>query len=267
MKKICQAFRSYKNISNERVFSLKRLTQSCQSAYKLATIGLLLTVAGISGCTSSTNAQSSSSLDKWSGEWQLKDPAGSGGSIKIILTKDGKAYVIPPVPNSSEPVAYDMPLERVSDNTNLPANMKVVKLEDTVKKQANKARQSEGKTYTGAMNRAQQAYLLENNKFATTIKELQLGIKSETENYVYKIVPQSSKAQGVMSIAQARREGLNSYVGLVYLVKTNSGESTTISKLCETSQSVSKTPEIPSITKNAAKAADIECPSGFKSLR
>ncbi|MGD1914488.1 MAG: type IV pilin-like G/H family protein [Rivularia sp. (in: cyanobacteria)] len=81
----------------------------------------------------------------------------------------------------------------VSDNTSLPENIKVVKLEETVKKQANKARQSEGKFNIGAMNRAHQAYFLENNKFGTNINELQLGIKSETENYVYKVVPQSNQ--------------------------------------------------------------------------
>lgn len=264
MRKIWRLSQSCQNICSGNIWLPKILKQNLKSAYKLTSIALLLVVAGISGCNSSSNAQPSES-DKWAGEWELKDPAGSGQSIKIILTTKGKAYLIPPVPNSSESVAYDIQLERVSDNTSLPDNIKVVKLEETVEKQANKARQSEGKTYTGAMNRAHQAYFLENNKFATNIKELQLGIKSETENYAYKVVPQSNQTKSVMNIAQAKRKGLKSYVGLVYLTKIN-GDGTTIAKLCETSEFLSKPPKMPSLNQNASKSTDIKCPSGFKSL-
>lgn len=263
LKQNWQASQSNKNIFDKSVFSLKRFTLNLKTAYKLTTIGLLIAVAGISGCNSSTNAQSSKS-NEWTGEWQFKDPYGSGQSIKIVLNPEGKVYVLPPVPISGENVAYEIPLEKVSENTSLPADTKVVKLEDMMKGQANKARQSEGKSYVGSMNRAQQAYLLENSKFATSIKELQLGIKSETDNYVYKIVPQSVPER-VMNIAQAKREGINSYVGLVYITKVGN-DNITISKLCETSQSLSKPPEMPKLAKDTSKSADIKCPSGFKSL-
>ncbi|MGB7084463.1 MAG: type IV pilin-like G/H family protein, partial [Phormidesmis sp.] len=42
--------------------------------------------------------------------------------------------------------------------------------------QANKAKQSEAKTYVGSMNRAQQAYYLERGAFTGTITDLGLGI-------------------------------------------------------------------------------------------
>lgn len=241
---------------------------SLKSVYRLTTIGLLVSVAGLSGCNSSSNAQSKESVqsasDKWTGEWQLKDPAGSGGSIKIILTNKEKVYVIPPVGNSQEKVAYDMPFEKVSDNTSLPPNIKVVALADIAKNQAKKARQSEGKTYIGTMNRAHQAYFLENNKFATTIEELQIGIKSETENYIYKIVPESNQSKSVMNVAQAKREGLKSYTGLVYVTEDNNGEKITNVKLCETNQALSKPPKMPTIPNKSSEK--IKCPSDFKAL-
>lgn len=55
--------------------------------------------------------------------------------------------------------------------------------------QANKARQSEAKTYIGSMNRAQQAYYLENGTFAFNSKfsQLGLGIEDQTKNYDYSI--------------------------------------------------------------------------------
>src|SRR6476620_8630709 len=51
--------------------------------------------------------------------------------------------------------------------------------------QANKAKQSEAKTYVGSMNRAQQAYYLENTAFSNSIGQLGLGIATQTVNYQY----------------------------------------------------------------------------------
>ena len=53
--------------------------------------------------------------------------------------------------------------------------------------QANKAKQSEAKTYIGSMNRAQQAYYMENGEFTDAIPELGLGIQSSTDNYSYTV--------------------------------------------------------------------------------
>ena len=54
---------------------------------------------------------------------------------------------------------------------------------------ANKAKQSEAKTYIGSMNRAQQAYYIENGTFAFNSKfsQLGLGIDDQTKNYAYSI--------------------------------------------------------------------------------
>jgi len=51
--------------------------------------------------------------------------------------------------------------------------------------QANKAKQSEAKTYIGSINRAQQATFLEEQGFTNDISDLGLGIRSLTENYKY----------------------------------------------------------------------------------
>lgn len=126
------------------------------------------------------------------------------------------------------------------------------------------ARHIEGKTEVGAMSRAQRAYFEENNRLAKNLDELQLGIKSETDNYVYKIILQPD-SQSAMSIAQAKREGFKSYVGLTYIAKIGN-ENLTISNLCETNKFLSKPPQMPQLPKNATKPEDIKCPSGFKSL-
>lgn len=117
------------------------------------------------------------------------------------------------------------------------------------------------------MNRAQQAYYLENDKFSASIEELGLGIKPETEDYTFKIVNQSNQKKSVMNIAQAKREGFKSYVGLVYLTKidNDTGETVTLAKLCETDRALSKPPKMPKIPNNSSEK--IECPSGFKAVR
>lgn len=129
------------------------------------------------------------------------------------------------------------------------------------------ARQQEGPTYTGSMNRAQEYYFKENNQLTTNLDELELGIKSQTKNYVYKIVSQSNP-QSAMHIGQAKRRGIKSYVGLVYVIKVGE-ENTTITQLCKSIKDLplSKLPQIPKLPKNATKYEDVKCPSGFKSLR
>ena len=125
-------------------------------------------------------------------------------------------------------------------------------------------RQNEGKAYIGSMNRAQQAFFEKNNKLTTNIKELELGTKSEMDDYVYKIVLQSNP-QSVMNIGRDKRRGMKSYVGLVYVVKVE-GEDITIAELCESKKYLTQLPKMPKLAEDASKSEDIKCPSGFESL-
>ena len=105
--------------------------------------------------------------------------------------------------------------------------------------QANKAKQSEAKTYTGSMNRAQQAYYLEQNAFVTVgsnLGSLGLGIATQTSNYKYDINGNASQvtnqAQTVIATAP-----LKTYIGGVGVAtQAATSEATTIAILCEASQ-------------------------------
>ena len=84
--------------------------------------------------------------------------------------------------------------------------------------QANKAKQSEAKTYVGSMNRAQQAYFLENNEFVildTNIPQLGLGIRAKTENYEYKVTGDNAKPAKSYSYANVVKTNapLKAYIG------------------------------------------------------
>ncbi|TYQ27067.1 type IV pilin-like G/H family protein [Pseudanabaena sp. UWO310] len=125
--------------------------------------------------------------------------------------------------------------------------------------QASKARQSEAKTYTGSMNRSQQAYYLEKQEFAPNLTTLAIGIAQTTANYAYGVARTGGKAatgtsQAVGSFGAAgpttptagsgggsdtvvtlASSPLKSYVGAVSLsTPTGSNEATTLAALCET---------------------------------
>ncbi len=128
--------------------------------------------------------------------------------------------------------------------------------------QASKARQSEAKTYTGSMNRSQQAYYLEKQEFAANLTSLAVGIAQTTANYGYGVARSGGKAAtgtsqsvGVFgvagpaagltagtvanalsdTVATLASSPLKSYVGAVSLsTPTGSSEATTLAALCET---------------------------------
>ncbi|WP_035985160.1 type IV pilin-like G/H family protein [Leptolyngbya sp. KIOST-1] len=100
--------------------------------------------------------------------------------------------------------------------------------------QANKARQSEAKTYVGSMNRGQQAYRLENPTFAPGFVELAIGIPSVTTYYNYSIPAGQSGAFGALAFADRIDTALKSYVGATQLSSGSATvEATTIAIMCE----------------------------------
>lgn len=109
--------------------------------------------------------------------------------------------------------------------------------------------QSEGKTYVGSMNRAQQAYYLDGQKFSGNISDLGLGIKTETESYAYstQITDKAAFNYGI-----SRKDKVRSYVGGVVVVPATdfyadaaSDAITTIAILCEADTPGSIKPSAP----------------------
>jgi type IV pilus assembly protein PilA len=124
--------------------------------------------------------------------------------------------------------------------------------------QASKARQSEAKTYTGSMNRSQQAYYLEKQEFAPNLGSLAVGIAARTDNYTYGVGRNGTKgaagtAQSVVlfgapgpgvnttgvgtnsdSVTTLPGSALKAYVGGVSVsTPAGSNEATTLATLCE----------------------------------
>ncbi|TAD82807.1 MAG: prepilin-type N-terminal cleavage/methylation domain-containing protein [Oscillatoriales cyanobacterium] len=119
--------------------------------------------------------------------------------------------------------------------------------------QAAKARQSEGSTYVGTLNRTQQAYFVENNKFAATMAELKAGVPTKTDSFSYKSEGTADKAT---NSADKESNALKSFQGQVQLNTTTQQAE---AKLCITPEagqpSTSASKSATDITKECTFAA------------
>jgi type IV pilus assembly protein PilA len=92
--------------------------------------------------------------------------------------------------------------------------------------QANKARESEAKTYVGSINRGQQAYYLEQDKFGTNVAAIEIGIPTKTTYYEYKTAATSTSDADTSATKQGG--SVRNFAGLV---EVSAG--TTVAKICE----------------------------------
>lgn len=96
--------------------------------------------------------------------------------------------------------------------------------------QAAKAKQSEAKNYVGSINRAQQAYRIENSSFANAISSLELGL-SNTTNYTYALAGDGLK--GTATAAPSDANSLKSYTGGVFIQTSGANTGQTAAIMCE----------------------------------
>ncbi|MEG4319407.1 MULTISPECIES: type IV pilin-like G/H family protein [unclassified Microcoleus] len=143
--------------------------------------------------------------------------------------------------------------QKISEQTALPHEV-IVDLERREKL----GRQSEAKQYVASLNKGQQAFYIENARFTSSLQELGLGIKSETENYSYSIVLSNDKRL-VQAIGLSKKDGLKNYTGIVYLVKSTDSESTS-SLFCESNQPSKELPGTPAVT---SPTSNLQCPLGY----
>lgn len=96
--------------------------------------------------------------------------------------------------------------------------------------QANKARESEAANNVGAINRAQQAFYVENSQFGSDLEALDLGI-GNTKNYTYAVTTSGSALAAVANSTALGIGQLKSYSGRVWL-EASPGGSVSKSVVC-----------------------------------
>jgi type IV pilus assembly protein PilA len=92
--------------------------------------------------------------------------------------------------------------------------------------QANKARESEAKTYVGSINRGQQAYYLEQDKFGATVAAIEIGIPTQTTYYTY--ATKDTSTSDADTSATKRTGSVRNFAGEVQVTA-----GTTTAKVCE----------------------------------
>jgi type IV pilus assembly protein PilA len=124
----------------------------------------------------------------------------------------------------------------------------------------NKAMEFEGRNNIGTINRGQQAYYLEHNKFSSSIPELGIGISPQTINYQYLI---QTDRQFVVNYAQSKKPNLKSYLGVAFIgiVPNSDNAPTTQTITCE----VDKPQPLASIMP-VYQNGTVSCPKGTKQL-
>lgn len=119
--------------------------------------------------------------------------------------------------------------------------------------QAAKAKQSEAKSYVGAVNRAQQSYRIEKPTFADSVSRLEIGIPTTTVDYEYKI-PTTGTSSTVFSAVPVDSTTLRAYAGGVMVI-SSTGQSSAAS--CQTS-SPSATVPTPTFAATGADCGTLE---------
>ncbi len=134
--------------------------------------------------------------------------------------------------------------------------------------QANKAKQSEAKSYVGTLNRTQQAYYLEKGQFASSLDVLSNPIASQTENYTYSatVADAGTNVENVTSKADSRKAALKAYAGMAAIsTTTGTSEANTVAILCE--KSAIGIGSLTSVTKPASAGNPPTCGADGTSLK
>jgi hypothetical protein len=229
-------------------------------AFGSGTVLLLGSIAFLLFLNKSAQSQSA-------GTWKVEangTPAGTS-SVTIIISSEGKITALSP---TKEKEAIELgTITRVSDVAVLPKDTQVLPNPFAYfNNQGKKSRQSEAKTYTGAINRGQQAHYLEKERWAKNLDELAIGIAAESDNYRYKTQPidaiKTANIKNYPGIAVqttvAKKEGLKSYLGVSYLSGASSNDLTTLAILCESNEPTTKEAGLPKFDGKA-----VQCPDGY----
>ena len=101
--------------------------------------------------------------------------------------------------------------------------------------QAAKARAAEAKTNVGSMNRAQQAYFLEQQCFSTNVADLVINLNLVTDNFSYSAAANGSIISGVTNFGSSLDNDIKSYVGGTFYIASSDSvtEGATVTVLCE----------------------------------
>jgi hypothetical protein len=117
--------------------------------------------------------------------------------------------------------------------------------------------QTEAKKYLETMNKAQQDFYAKNNRFATSLEDLErsASVISQSYNYTYKLTLAGNNQSQLAAIPKAK--GLKSFTGIVFVVPSEPGTDTATAAICESRLPSMIPPRLSSLAEN-----QVQCPPG-----
>lgn len=200
------------------------------------------------GCTSQEDTS-------YVGTWEIDSEEISDTSVQVYLSPDQTVYIV------EDSVAYEIPIRKVSDEWELPENLEIISLggntnnDGELSEQPRRAIEAEAQTMVGSMNRAQQAFRLENRSFAGDLEALESGVAAESEYYTYEIIS-FNEAQAIQ-VAYPKNDQLRTFVGIV-----DARDGRTQALLCRSTEPGNLQP-IMAIRKDMSEPLSI-CPQDFQ---
>jgi len=232
--------------------------RSTLASWQLISLGAsFLLILGLTSCGSPQKLTESSGDRKVIERiYKIVNPKGKPQKITITQGDANQSLEFPSIDEQNLAIPLDRTnLQKISDKEELPDST----VFDT---QSQIVRQTEARNNVGSLNRASQAYYLERGEFTSSIAELGIGVPDETTNYKYTI-DVIDKKQLVKVIATSKKEGLKSYLGVVFLVKINN-QDITQATVCESLQPTTATPPRPSNV--GLDSGTQACPDGYRDL-
>jgi uncharacterized protein (TIGR03067 family) len=177
------------------------------------------------------------------------------------ISSDGQLKIANAVPDQPRPTTLDAHpqlLTKVSDNTNIDRNIKILRSPDLATSSA-LIHEAESKSYIRAIIRSQQQIFQEKGQFSTDINQLASGLKLNSEFYNYQAtVLDIASGLVVLNTAIPVKDGLKAYTGIVYAIANDTNQRATKLLLCESNIPTKALPSSPK-----KQDEDYSCPEAY----
>lgn len=177
------------------------------------------------------------------------------------IGNDGQLKIANAVPDQPRPTTLDAQpqlLTKVSENTNIDRNIKILRSPDLAASSA-LIHEAESKSYIRAIMQSQQQIFQEKGQFSTDINLLASGLKLNSEFYNYQAtVLDTASGLLVQNTAIPVKDGLKAYTGIVYAIANDTNQRATKLLLCESNIPTKVLPPSPK-----KQDEDYSCPDAY----
>lgn len=108
--------------------------------------------------------------------------------------------------------------------------------------QVARSKQARALMYIGLVNRAQQAFFVENERFATSTAELGFAANHAPPDYTYTVTAQTGSIEVTETRATPTNPALRGYAGLVFTTRDPGGDARLDTVICQGNTAIAPSP-------------------------